>query len=159
MICDVCKGRSSSVHVQKISAGAITDYYLCTECAVKLGYAKRVNQFDPDGNKDVHYTEKDIGRRCPCCGCTIQDVVSMGVAGCSECYTAFRDNIQEIVRQIHGEAKYSGHVPLNSSPKMRREAQLSEARIRLQNAIEQQNFEQAAVLRDFIRDLENHVQQ
>lgn len=154
MICDVCKGRNATVHVQKINAGQLMDIYLCTECALRLGYAKRVNRFAADG---AGRAAPDAGRRCPCCGCSLADIMTMGVAGCSECYTTFRDRMQEIVRQTHGEAKYCGHVPRNSGQK-KREAQLDEARVQLQAAIERQDFEHAAVLRDLIRSLEAQAQ-
>ena len=81
----------------------------------------------------------------------------MGVVGCSACYTTFRAKIREIVRKTHGEAKYMGHVPVNSGQK-KREAQLDEARVQLQAAIERQDFERAAVLRDLIRSLEAQAQ-
>ena len=153
MVCDVCKGRNATVHVQKINAGQLADIYLCTECALRLGYAKRVNRFVPDGGS----AEPAGDRRCPCCGCSLPDIMTMGVVGCSECYTTFRDKIREIVRKTHGEAKYLGHVPVNSGQK-KREAQLDEARVQLQAAIERQDFERAAVLRDLIRSLEAQAQ-
>ena len=153
MICDICKSRTAAVHIQKMSGGALANYYLCPECAERLGYGKRVNRFSDSAEPTA--ASRAGKKRCSCCGSTLNDIVMMGGPGCSECFTVFRAQIAEAIRKADGNVRYRGRVPTGSSPQARREAQLQQARTQLAQAIETQDFERAAVLRDLIRTLEN----
>lgn len=149
MICDACKSRNASVRIKKMSGGILADHYLCTECAIRFGYAKKVNRFYTSAGQ----AENTL--RCKCCGCSMQDITEMGTVGCGECYETFRNRLTETIEQIHGKVTYAGHVPPSASPRMQAESRIAAARAELAAAIEQENFERAAQLRDYIHALQN----
>ena len=153
MICDICQSRNATVRVKKMSAGMLADHFLCAECAMRFGYAHKINRFYsvvPDFPSSDRLTVT-----CKCCGCSLNDITEMGIVGCAECYQTFRDQLADTLHKIHGEVKYAGRVPASASPRLQREKRITQARAELAEAIEQENFEKAAVLRDYIRELEN----
>ena len=69
MICDICKSRNATVRVKKMSAGMLADHFLCAECAMRFGYAKKINRFysvAPDFPSSENAGEV-IGKKT--CGC------------------------------------------------------------------------------------------
>lgn len=152
MICDVCKGRNASVRVKKMVSGRLTDHFLCAECAIRFGYAKTIHPFydiDP---------QPEAMLRCPCCGCSIQEITEMGMAGCASCYDTFRDRMLVNIEKIHGKVSYAGWVPPSSSLRIQNEKRIAEARAELAEAIEREDFERAAELRDLIHAIQNTPQ-
>lgn len=152
MICDVCKGRSASIRVKKMVGGLLTDHFLCTECAIRFGYAKTIQHFYDAA------PQPDTGLRCPCCGCSMQEITEMGMAGCAACYDTFRERMTGNIEKIHGKVRYAGWVPPSSSLRMQNENRIAEARAKLAEAIEREDFERAAQLRDLIHALQNTPQ-
>ena len=88
--------------------------------------------------------------------------------GCSNCYAAFGSYLIPLLRRIHGSAIHTGKLPAGKFPsgvvkteplkkvqiKTRAKSTLSDLKDELQEAIRLENFEQAAKLRDKIRELE-----
>ena len=94
--------------------------------------------------------------KCPKCGYTFSDIAKSGKLGCADCYRKFYDKLLPSLQRIHGKIKHTGKqamipVQANTEPKINPVAKLKED---LQKAIEEQNFEQAAVLRDRIKEME-----
>lgn len=153
MICDICRNRNASVHVKKMVGSIQADHFLCPVCATRFGYARKIDRFYTD--ESVFSQNSTATQRCPCCGSTWADITDMGTAGCAECYQVFRKQLTEIIDKVHEKTTYKGRIPIVASPKMQREMRIEQARAQLAEAIAQENFEQAAVLRDYIRELEN----
>jgi protein arginine kinase activator len=128
--------------------------------------------------------------KCPNCGMTFKDFKKIGRLGCGECYAAFRSFLGPLLKRIHGSNMHCGKVPVSRIAKLTRRKiemrspraagasnSVSEAnkagsasvvgndtiqslRIRLQKAVEAEEYEEAARLRDQIKDLEktSHVE-
>jgi len=95
------------------------------------------------------------GSRCVFCHTTMSDFRATGRWGCARCYTTFEHGMRELLRRVHGSAKHIGKAyrPPQSET-IEREAALGELRERLRRAIESEQFELAADLRDRIKVLE-----
>ena len=95
--------------------------------------------------------------RCPKCGNSFNDIVRDSQVGCAECYRVFFDKLAPSLERIHGRAVHSGkrietvHEEKTEPTKEERIAQL---KVKLGEAVEKQEFELAAKLRDEIRDIE-----
>jgi protein arginine kinase activator len=95
------------------------------------------------------------GSRCAFCQTTMADFRSTGRWGCAHCYSAFEHGMRELLRRVHGSSRHVGkayRAPQNELQE--RTAALGELRERLRRAIESEQFELAADLRDRIRVLE-----
>jgi protein arginine kinase activator len=86
---------------------------------------------------------------------TLRDFRSTGRLGCAHCYSAFEASLRELLRRVHGNSRHEGrrYEPPRAEL-MERATTLGELKERLRHAIESEQFELAADLRDRIRVME-----
>ncbi|SEJ38473.1 Protein-arginine kinase activator protein McsA [Propionispira arboris] len=167
MLCDDCKKNEACVHITQISSDGKVDRNLCEDCAQK--YGKIV--FNPDksfsvndfltgmfnsGLKPQLEDTKDTAQDfvCPNCGMTYRDFTHTGKIGCSVCYTKFGKRLEPLLRRIHGSSTHNGKIPKRSGGQLEVKHQIKRLRETLQNHIANEEYEEAAKLRDQIKDLE-----
>ena len=78
--------------------------------------------------------------------------------GCSECYTTFKRSLASLLKRIHGSTHHLGKAPATLGKPAKSRSELLEIKRRLERAIEMEEFEEAAQLRDEIRHLEQQEQ-
>ena len=88
-------------------------------------------------------------RVCPKCGMPESEVTRTGKVGCAACNETFADILQPYIHRIHGNTSHSGRKPS-------RNRELDDLREALEKAVAAQAFEEAATLRDRIKELEKH---
>lgn len=162
MLCDLCSKNQASVHLTEIIDDQISELHLCEECARK----KSIQMEQQFGLADLlaglaefdkpEETAKAVGLKCSNCGLSYEDFKRIGRLGCSECYTAFRKYLLPLLKKIHGSTQHVGKTPYKVVTKARKKINLTELRMGLQRAIEKEEFEEAARLRDKIREIEKH---
>ncbi|MDW7673782.1 MAG: UvrB/UvrC motif-containing protein, partial [Bacillota bacterium] len=91
------------------------------------------------------------------CGLSYREFGHYGKFGCSDCYTAYGDNIRPLFRKIHGSNYHQGKVPQRSGHSLLLKKDVEKLRKELQQLINQEEFEQAAVIRDKIKELEKEL--
>jgi protein arginine kinase activator len=99
------------------------------------------------------------GPRCPNCGFTQADFKKGGRFGCAECYRTFRDGLESMLKTMHKGIRHTGKVPRHLQRAADVSDQLKQLQKRLEKAVESEDFEQAALLRDEIRQLRAQEQQ
>ncbi len=94
-------------------------------------------------------------KKCPTCHMTMKDIAYKGKFGCAQCYTTFKEDIVDIVRRVQGgQFEHVGKTPVSSQHKLALKKQIEAKNKYLQELIEQQAFEEAAVVRDEIKALQ-----
>lgn len=169
MLCQNCGKKTATTYIKTIVNGRLTQYHLCSDCAKKMGYENIFSDFGLDfGNMLGGLIGGIPGEqvpRCEKCGTTFEEISKTGKLGCAECYRTFRRKLVPIIQRIHGTTKHKGKGPGSSAlcvadPHHQivtvKETPLEEKKRLLKQAIEAQNFEQAAVLRDEIKEMEQH---
>lgn len=161
MLCEVCHERDASVTLTSIVDNAVTVQRLCERCAAERGVETTLSTPKPllgELLQTVHQqaapTNGD-GSRCAFCQTTMADFRTTGRWGCAHCYSTFEHGMRELLRRVHGSSRHVGkayRAPQNELQE--RTAALGELRERLRRAIENEQFELAADLRDRIRVLE-----
>ncbi len=167
MLCQNCGKNEATTHIRRVVNGDTTQMHLCSECAQHLGYGDMFSGFGLNLDDffggflgdTVQKLASPGETRCKKCGNTFGDIVRSGKVGCSECYNTFYDKLLPSIQRIHGRIKHSGkHAPaaeVTAEPvEQIKENPLEKLREDLAAAIENQEFEQAAVIRDKIRELE-----
>lgn len=164
MLCQNCGKNEATTHIKQIVNGDTTQMHLCAGCAEHLGYGDIFSGFGFNlegffsgllGENMPMLTGAE--EKCPKCGSTFSDIAKSGKIGCADCYRKFYDKLLPSLQRIHGKIKHTGKQAMlatvneNKEPKINPVAKLKED---LQKAIEEQNFEQAAVLRDRIKEME-----
>lgn len=95
-------------------------------------------------------------KQCPTCHMTLKDIAHVGKFGCANCYATFKDDIIDIVRRVQGgQFEHVGKTPQFSHKKLAIKKQIEEKTKYLNKLIEEQNFEEAAVIRDEIKALKD----
>ena len=103
---------------------------------------------------------------CPHCGMTWEDFQKNGLLGCSECYNHFADVLPPLLRRLHGQSEHIGKKPYSSAPAVKPQTpspasaeekapqtELEKLQQQMREAIDSENFEEAARLRDEIKAL------
>lgn len=170
MDCQKCGVNSASVHIIKESNGKKDEFFLCTECAT--GFQQKgigfTMAFDPALQVAFHnflpgFIEygKGLGGTltkeslCNGCGLTFEEFQKNGKLGCGICYATFQKQLTPILNRIHGSVSYKGKQPYDAQDSMPKASlQLEDLKKLLQDAIAQEAYEQAAKIRDEIREME-----
>lgn len=90
---------------------------------------------------------------CKTCGMSLQEFKRNSKVGCADCYKNFAEDLLPVVKRLHGTAKHNGKVPgrINAESKSQKALEHLEGQLKI--ALMQEDYEQAAILRDRIRDL------
>lgn len=164
MLCDICHKNEATNHIKKIVNDKISQLHLCPECAAKHGYGDIFNSFGLNLNNFFagmmdfpilgQPLRKDAETVCPSCGQSFSDIVKSGRIGCAECYDVFCDRIMPNIRNIHGDTSHVGKIPISAGQEAHRKAEIESLKASLADAVQAQEFEKAAELRDKIKELE-----
>ena len=167
MMCQNCGKNPATTHIKTVVNGMLTEYDLCAECAKEKGYANFFKDMTFDfGNLLGGFIgtaqNRSTAQRCPKCGASFAEISESGKIGCASCYTVFRDKLTPSISRIHGTAKHKGKIPGTAALRIVEPAgkmtiavsALEKKRMELKKAIDVQDFERAAVLRDEIRAME-----
>jgi len=164
MICDLCGDNEAIVHVQQIMGGEIFEVHMCAECARKKGVALEkegegdfslsellnglVESFSPD-------MEMHAAGECPQCGTSLGDIQENEKAGCPECYTVFRNQIDLVLNEYSDTTVHRGRFPEKLKAYKAILIDKEVLKKKLNEAVKREEYETAAKLRDRIRELEN----
>jgi len=165
MTCDHCHERPAAIHLTQIVNNAVTQVHLCEQCAVEKGVQTEASIAKSTLSDFLATMGKGPasqlpagadGGTCAFCQATLQDFRDTGRLGCPECYATFEQHLRGLLRRLHGSSQHVGHVYLSQDPIQRSDPLrlLSDLREQLRRAVETENFELAAELRDRIRVLE-----
>jgi protein arginine kinase activator len=157
MLCCVCKQREARVHLTQIIGDKMHKVDLCEQCAAEKG----VN--DPTGfgltdllvglgsSQQIEHPGTRHELRCPRCGFTQSDFKKAGRLGCADCYTTFAESLEPLLKSMHRGTRHVGKVPHGSAKVRDLTDKLKILQKRLEKAIAEEDFEQAALLRDEIK--------
>ena len=157
MLCDACRKNDSSVHLTQIINNNIHELDLCEQCANEMGLKGLLLSLAvmPDlikNIKDKKDTAKDV--KCKSCGISYREFKVSGHLGCSNCYVSFREQLVPLLKGIHGNIEHMGKVPLRLNRKLRARSQVLSMQKQMQQAIEKEEYEKAAEIRDKIKAIE-----
>ena len=94
------------------------------------------------------------GIACPVCGLTFAEFRASGRLGCAKDYDAFKRGLVPLLEKIHGTVDHKGKVPAHVGERIERQRKVGELRQKLNQAIQREEYELAASLRDEIYALE-----
>ena len=166
MLCQKCGKHEATTHIKQVINGEFTEMYLCSDCAEKSGYTDSFSGFGFDlsnffssfFSQPKYSLESKQVERCPKCGTSFREIVKSGKIGCADCYEKFYDLLVPSIQRIHGKTQHNGKVidVIHDERKEETaEEKIAKLKNKLQKAIEEQEFELAAQLRDEIKALES----
>jgi len=165
MLCMICKQKPAQVHLTEIGEGdKMKKVDLCEECAkhkgindtagyaiagLFLGLGEPQEMAPAAGGEEI---------QCPACGFTQADFKKAGRLGCSECYTAFAEGLESLLKTMHKGTKHVGKTPRSLKQGRDLADRLKQLLKKLDHAVTDENFEQAASLRDEIRSTRDQIE-
>ncbi len=165
MKCDFCE-KKATVFLTQLVEGQMKKVCLCDNCAKERGVTDPTG-FSladlllgglPGGPGTVVPSTSPAtlgnGKKCVTCGFTIDDLKRVRRFGCSDCYATFGDEVAQMVRGMHKGTSHIGKVPEGLMAIQFRHQRIEELRSRLDQAIASESYEEAAGIRDEIRNLD-----
>ncbi|WP_277679392.1 UvrB/UvrC motif-containing protein [Gracilibacillus dipsosauri] len=174
MECQECQQNPATLHFAQVINGEKKEIHVCHQCAKEKGYVPPEDesyslhnllsglfQFDSDAfhtSSPHHSMEQDL--QCEKCGMTYQEFTRIGKFGCATCYETFSSHLNPIFRRVHsGNTTHDGKVPKRVGADIYERKQLRNLKWKLQQLIADEAFEEAANIRDQIRQLEKNLNQ
>ncbi|MFM2297256.1 MAG: hypothetical protein RL117_963 [Verrucomicrobiota bacterium] len=165
MKCDFCD-QKATVFLTQLVEGQMKKVCLCESCAQEKGVTDPTGFSLADMLISGTPTSAIIGspifskkrpsdeKKCPHCGFSADDLSRVRRFGCSECYDVFRSEMEMILPGMQMGMCHVGKVPRGQEEKHLHEEKMEQLRTQLDQAIESENYEAAARLRDELRTLE-----
>jgi protein arginine kinase activator len=157
MKCQICGAREATTHIKQNMNGQISEQHLCARCAMEADAGFSL----PDVFQSLFgvfpqtLPAAQERRRCPKCGLSFAEIAQTGKVGCADCYRTFYDQLAPTIQRIHGRVLHTETQTVSPMQvKEAREEKVTKRKAELQEAIQAQNFERAAELRDEIHALE-----
>jgi protein arginine kinase activator len=135
---NLCEGCSKEKGVQDPTGFALADLLL------GIGAAEEIEK----GGSST---------RCPVCGFTQADFKKTGRLGCSTCYLAFADGLNSLLKAMHKGTLHVGKLPVRAQKTLALSDRMKTLAEDLRKAVQEENYETAAALRDEIRQLESQL--
>lgn len=154
--CERCAS-PATVHITEVLAEAkFEEHHVCEACYPKYMHdAANKGTNTLAGETGGELDEALFGQQeCPDCGLKFVDFRNSHRLGCSRDYQVFRNELMPLLENIHGETRHVGKTPRRYPQTKLAEAELTQLRQRLKRAIDREDYEEAARLRDQIKTLE-----
>lgn len=161
MNCQECGLRPATVHLTKVVNGHVEQLHLCGSCAQQTGEF----QLFPDpaallqnllanfvGQDQATTPQTDV--RCSSCGFSFSEFRETGRLGCPACYNQFRAELEPMLRRLHGTTEHRGKLPRRRGEAFERSRRIQQLREELQHAVQSEQYEKAAELRDALKAAE-----
>ncbi len=166
MYCEACGQAKATVHITRTINGETRRMHLCSSCATEGGHLSWASGSNLPvtsllgglldmGTGSAVDRQATGGTACPACGLTYRQFAETGLLGCSTCYETFSAAIEPLLKRIQGETMHRGKRPAGAATEEEDVAKTEEQlRAKLQRAIEEEDYERAAEIRDALRELD-----
>ena len=158
MKCHHCD-KQATVHLTQILNGQMHKMDLCESCAQAKGVTNPENLSVSNlmGKVELEVDTSGTTMVCESCGTTHQEFKKGGRLGCEACYHVFRPVLDPLLDGMHAGTKHLGKVPADSESRIQFEQSIHSLKKELKEAVEKEDYEKAAELRDKLRDLETQT--
>jgi protein arginine kinase activator len=161
MKCQRCP-KQASLHITEVlGENRVEELHFCEECAKKYLYeptpAKKSATTTPPPTakaKPSESTEELGSKTCEACGLKFVEFRNSGRLGCPHDYDSFLAELLPLLESIHGDVRHMGKTPRRQPRQKSTQKALAGLRKQLAQAVTEENYEEAAQLRDQIRTLE-----
>ncbi len=163
MLCEKCGKNNATTHIKTVINGVVKEANLCESCAAAIGYSSLSHNslagMLASMLGEAAETHMTTQKRCPVCNSSFSDIAHSGKVGCAECYKVFESELFPYIKRVHGSTHHAGKVP-NGAPLivLPKEDTVESLRLELNRLIAEENYEQAAVIRDKIKKLKGENQ-
>lgn len=166
MLCHICNKNEATVHLTQIVGDKMQKVDLCESCSKEKGVS------DPGAfslaadlllglgaAQEIGQSAEGVELKCSACGFTQADFKKSGRFGCAECYKTFADGLEVLLKTMHKGTRHVGKMPHRILESRQNSERLQKLQKQLDKAVAEEDFEQAAQLRDEIKEAKKRVDQ
>jgi protein arginine kinase activator len=164
MLCQNCQQRTANVYFTKVVNNNKIELYLCENCAressqFNFGMPLNINNFfgglmGVDGSSQYMNPIAPQKIICTKCEMSYEEFQKTGKLGCDNCYEIYSERLSPLLRRLHGSIKHTGKVPSKISKTMKASKEIEKLKELLNRAIQDEEYEKAAEIRDKIKSVE-----
>jgi protein arginine kinase activator len=164
MLCSICKEKTATVHLTQIVGDKMQKLDLCEDCAkakgindpTSFGLADLDLVLGLGASQEIEQAAGGVELKCPRCGFTQADFKKSGRLGCPECYHTFAEGLGGLLKTMHKGTRHVGKAPEALRQSRDLSDRMKTLQARLAKAVKDEDFEQAAILRDEIKRMSEH---
>ena len=158
MQCSICKDKPATVHLTQIVGDKMQKLDLCEECAKAKGindtsFAMADLMLGLGASEELDQSAAGAELKCPRCGFSQADFKKSGRLGCPDCYKTFAEGLSGLLKTMHKGTRHAGKTPEALRSTRENSDRLKQLQKKLNKAIESENFEEAAQLRDELKKI------
>jgi protein arginine kinase activator len=161
MLCTICKEKPATVHLTQIVGDKMQKLDLCEDCAktkgindpTSFGLADLDLVLGLGASQQLEQAAGGVELKCPRCGFTQADFKKSGRLGCPECYVTFAEGLAGLLKTMHKGTRHTGKAPEALRATRENADRMKSLQTKLAKAIKDENYEQAAQVRDEIKQL------
>lgn len=171
MLCEKCKKNEAKINLVKIVNGEKYEVWLCESCARDISDIPFLNSIGKEANIQFqgiltgllsnigNTTTKPMEIVCSNCGLTYAEFKKNGKLGCGNCYKEFSPVLQPNIKKMQAGTKHVGKIPKINERELIQRRTLKTLKEKLQKLISGEEYEEAAVVRDKINELELSIRE
>jgi len=164
MQCQICNAKEATIHLTEINDGVRSEMHLCERCAAEQGIVVQshmpINELlgnllasQPDDEEMIDPADRQL--RCPHCGFTLEKFDKKALLGCPYDYELFERALTPLITRAHnGRTTHCGKIPSRLPADEKKQIDLLNLKQQLDAAVQTENYELAAALRDKIAHFE-----
>ena len=163
MLCQKCHKNLATLRYAEVVGGKVSDLQLCAECMNRM-QDEAASGFELAGIGAAKVKQKQLveapaespvpHRVCRSCGTDLKEAIQLSRVGCSSCYDALGDSLEQVLRGFHVGMRHRGKEPHITDARKVMRSELHSLRALLRSTLKSENYEEAAKLRDRIKTLE-----
>lgn len=161
MQCQICNKNGATIHLTEITDGVRSEMHICEHCAADQGIAVKSQMpikellsslLASQPADDEIFESSEKGLSCPRCGITLEQFRKEAVLGCPYDYEVFEKSLSPLIEEAHdGQVVHCGKVPSKTPEDAKKQIELLNLRQQLEIAVQAEDYELAAKLRDKIK--------
>lgn len=153
MKCEICQQNEASVHFKQVQEGEARELYVCEQCASQNGFdpgsPMALTDFLFGVGVQADPVLPESSKKCNSCGLDWKEFNKKSRLGCPSCYDDFATELAPMLESMHKGARHVGKVPSNAVM----DVELESLQAALDKAVGLEDFEEAAILRDRMREI------
>lgn len=162
MLCQDCGKKEATVSLTQVINDQKVVLNLCQECAEKRGFRNPLegvpfplaeflsSMLSQAKTKKPGKVAEEV---CSFCGMSFSDFTKTARLGCSNCYLTFKNQLNDLFRKVHNSTQHRGKFPRTIKGVMKPLWEETKLHEELKKAIQEEDFERAAQIRDQIKAL------
>jgi len=153
MLCEKCLQNIATVNITQQLNGVLTKLHLCDVCSAEVTITDYVTKHFTAVFTQLQNLINELEQmdECQVCGLTFENLTKGGNLGCADCYQSFSHVMQQILKDTQAGLTHTGEIPWRTHAPLIKERRIEDLKASMQRAVQEEDYEKAAELRDQIR--------